>query len=169
MDPPLTPTPGLGDSGALRSSPSSASGTRKCPQQNDYPLSTDSKTGNRPMGGRDLEHAPSTTSEARLEPPAPDNQGAGKTSKTSKRKKNRNRKRRNRHQSFLTPGPEESHDRAGTATGTGGARESMEGDRPTPKDQSSYFKLGRSLSNTSLESDALLDHRYVVTIKCVDD
>jgi magnesium transporter len=97
--------------------------------------------------------------ETRLESPALD--AGGKSSKASKRKKNRNRKRRNRQESFLTPGREDSHDRSGTPTGTGGAKDSMEGELPTPKDRPSFFKLGSNLSNTSIESDALLDHRYV--------
>jgi magnesium transporter len=37
----------------------------------------------------------------------------------------------------------------------------MEADRPTSRDATSFFNLGRNMSNTSLESDALLDHRYV--------
>jgi magnesium transporter len=94
--------------------------------------------------------------EARFEPPAGI---AGKPSKSSKRKKNRNRKRRNRHQSFIPPHPEESHDSPGDISGAGGVRDSMEADRPTSRDNPSFFKLGRNLSNTSLESDALLDHR----------
>ncbi|KAJ5674945.1 uncharacterized protein N7477_004879 [Penicillium maclennaniae] len=159
MDPPLTPTPGLGSLGARMSpSTSSPSSPRKRPQLSDYPLSTDSRPGNGPMGGRDPGDAPATTSETRLESPAPD--GGGQSSKASKRKKNRNRKRRNRQESFLTPGREDSHDRSGTrTTGTGGAQDSMEGEPPTAKDRSSFFKLGSNLSNTSIESDALLDHR----------
>ncbi|OKP15120.1 hypothetical protein PENSUB_2162 [Penicillium subrubescens] len=111
------------------------------------------------MGGPQQDHPPATPSGTRLGTPAPDNGPAGKPSKSSKRKKNRNRKRRNRQESFLTPAPEEAHDRAGTVTGTGGARESMKEDRPTSKDNQSYFTLRRKLSSTSIESDALLDHR----------
>jgi magnesium transporter len=158
MDPPLTPTPGIGGSQAQRMSPSSSS-PRERPQRSDYPLSADSSTGNGPMGGRDPGLAPATTSETRLESPAPD--GGGKPSKASKRKKNRHRKRRNRQQSFLTPGREASHERSGTTTGTGGARDSMEGELATSKDRPSFFKLGSNLSNTSIDSDVLLDHRYV--------
>lgn len=105
--------------------------------------------------------APALTSETRLEAPAPDDGGGpGRASKAGKRRKNRHRKRRNRHQSFITPGPEGSHDRSEGPSGTGGARESMGADRPTSKDNPSFFNLGRDLSSTSLESDALLDHRY---------
>jgi magnesium transporter len=102
------------------------------------------------MGGRTPGTGPGPVSEAtpagetRSEHPA--DSGAGKPSKSSKRKKNRNRKRRNRHESFLTP-----------------SRDSMEADRPTQRD-TSFFKLRSNLSNTSLESDALLDHRYVLWI-----
>ncbi|KAJ5218357.1 uncharacterized protein N7498_000456 [Penicillium cinerascens] len=154
MDPPLTPTPALGGSLSQGMSPSSSS-PRTRPQRSDYPLSTDSRTGNGPMGGRD--HGPATTSETRLEFPTTD--GGGKSSKASKRKKNRNRKRRNRQESFLTPNREESHDHSGATTGSGGARDSMEGEPPTAKDRPSFFKFGSNLSNTSIESDALLDHR----------
>lgn len=111
------------------------------------------------MGGRGRSHGqgPATSSETRPEAPAPD-KGAGKSSKSSKRRKNRHGKRRNRQQSFLTP-HKESDDRPDSTGGSGGARESMEGDRPTSKDNPLFFKLGRNLSNTSIESDALLDHR----------
>lgn len=163
MDPPLTPTPGLE---ALRqTSPSSSPASpRKRPQRTDYPPHTDKKAENGPMGGRVQDRGPvatTSTSETRFEAaPAPDN-GPGK-SKSAKRKKNRNRKRRNRQESFLTPAKEESQDRPASGSGSGGARDSMETDRPTSKDNPSFFKFGGNLSNTSLESDALLDHRYVV-------
>ncbi|KAJ5151055.1 metal ion transporter [Penicillium canariense] len=160
MDSPGTLKPGLGEAapGQQRVS-SSQSSPRKSPQRSNYPLSTENKAGNGPIGGREQEHGPATPSGTRLETPAPDNGPAGKTSKSSKRRKNRNRKRRNRQQSFLTSSVEEADDRPGTAQGTGGARESMEGDRPTSKDHLPFFPLRRNLSNTSLESDALLDHR----------
>lgn len=121
-------------------------------------LSSDNRTGNHPLGRRDPENAPSTTSQSRTEPPAPDGGGSGKQSR-AKRRKNRNRKRQNRQQSFLTPGMEDSHDRSEGKAETGGVRESMEDDRPRSRDKPPFFKLGRNLSNTSLESDALLDHR----------
>ncbi|KAJ6180239.1 hypothetical protein N7519_010700 [Penicillium mononematosum] len=91
-------------------------------------------------------------------PTPPADNAAGKPSKSSKRKKNRNRKRRNRHPSFIPPSREESHDSPAEISDAGGVRDSMEADRPTSRDKS-FFKLGRNLSNTSLESDALLDHR----------
>lgn len=111
------------------------------------------------MGGRDPGPGPgpATSSETRLETPAPD-QDAGKSSKGSKRKKHRQRKRRNRQQSFLTPAHEEAHARP-DSTGESATRESMEGDRPSSKENSLFFNLGRNLSNTSIDSDALLDHR----------
>lgn len=110
------------------------------------------------MGGRALAGAvsvPETNNQTRPEPPA-DN--TGNPPKASKRKKNRNRKRRNRHQSFIPLGHEESLDSAGLTLGSGG--DSMEAGRPTSGD-GPVFKLCRNLSNTSLESEALLDHRYV--------
>lgn len=160
MDPPLTPTPNPAAAPrSQRLSSSSPSSPTIGPQHSEYPLSTAKKAGNGPMGGHEQDHGPATPSGTRLKTPAPDNGSAGKPSKSSKRRKNRNRKRRNRQESFLTPGPEEAHDRSGTVSGTGGARESMEGDRPTSKDNQSYFTLRRTLSSTSIESDALLDHR----------
>lgn len=112
------------------------------------------------MGGRAPGTGPAsvseTTNETRFESPA---DTAGKPSKSSKRKKNRNRKRRNRHQSFIPPDTEEPHDSPEQNTGAGD--DSMEADRPTSQDNASFFNLARNLSNTSLESDALLDHRYV--------
>ncbi|KAF7184121.1 hypothetical protein CNMCM7691_004680 [Aspergillus felis] len=71
-----------------------------------------------------------------------------------KRRKNRHRKRRNRRQSFLAP--EESH----TATAVSGAEEAMiAGDQPHSRPALPFYNLGRDLSSTSLESEALLDHR----------
>jgi magnesium transporter len=157
----MIPTPG---SAASRPLPASHSSSKQRPQlSSDYPLS-DNKANDGLMGGRAPGAGPvpvseTTSGETRLEHPA-DN-GAGKPSKSSKRKKNRNRKRRNRHQSFLTPSREEAHDSAEEHSGAG-VRDSMEADRPTSRD-TSFFKFGRNLSNTSLESDALLDHRYVLS------
>lgn len=160
MDPPLTPTPGLAGPQSQRASAASTSSPRRCPQQNDYPLSSDSKTENHPMGSRAPGNAPTTTSGTRLKTPTPDGGGGpGKSSKAARRRRNRNRKRSDRRQSFIMLGPEDSHNQSGGLTGTGGAREATEGGRPTP-DKSPFFKLGRSPSNTSLDSDALLDHRY---------
>jgi magnesium transporter len=161
MDPPLTLAPNLVAAApqSQRFSSSSPSSPSKRDQRSDYPLSTDKKAGNSPMGGREQDHGPATPSGTRLGTPAPDNGPAGKPSKSSKRRKNRNRKRRNRQESFLTPGSEEAHDRSGTVSGTCGARESMEDNQPTSKDNQSYFTLRRKRSSTSIESDALLDHR----------
>lgn len=159
MDPPLTSTPGI--QALHQNSPSSSTASpRKRPQRTDYPLPTDKNPGHRPMGSRVQDQGPGSTSETRFqEAPAPDSEPV--KSKSAKRKKNRNRKRRNRQESFLTPAKEESHDhRPGSGSGTAGPRgDSMEDKRPTSKDAPSFFKLGRNLSNTSLESDALLDHR----------
>lgn len=161
MDPSPTPTPNLvataSRSQLLSSSSPSSPGKRG--QRSEYPLPTDKKAGNGPMGGQEQDNGPATPSGTRLETPAPDNGPANKPSKSSKRRKNRNRKRRNRHESFLTPASEEAHERAGTVSGTGGARETMEDEQPTSKDNQSYFTLRRHRSSTSIESDALLDHR----------
>lgn len=150
MDPPRTPTPGSAASRPPR--PSHSSNPAQPPQRRDYPPA-DNSASYRPMGDRAVSE---TTNQTRFEPPADSN---GKTPKTSKRKKNRNRKRRNRHQSFIPPDREESHASPGHNSGARG--DSMEADRPTSRDTTSFFKLGRNLSNTSLESEALLDHRYV--------
>lgn len=158
MDPTLTPTPGLGGPQAQQASAVSASSPRRCPQQSNYPLSTDNKTGNHPMSHRDSGNAPAITSQSRTEPPAPVGGDSGKPSKAAKRRRNRNRKRQNRQQSFAVD-TEDTHERSEGQTGTGGVRESMEGDRPRSKDRPSFFTLRRNLSNTSLESGTLLDHR----------
>ncbi|CAI7640495.1 unnamed protein product [Penicillium glandicola] len=161
MDSPMKPTPGTSASRPPHSSHSSS--PRKRLQRSEYPPSSDNNASYGPMsGGR----APGTgpvsvsettpASETRFEPPA--DSAAGKPYKSSKRKKNRNRKRRNRHQSFIPPSREESHDIPGETSGAGGVRDSMEADRPTSRDNL-FFNLGRNLSSTSLESDALLDHR----------
>lgn len=163
MNPTLTRTPNLVVASPRSQGPSSSpSSPTKDPQRGEYPLSTDNKAANCPMGGHKEDHGPATRSRTRLETPAPDNGTAAKPSKpsnSSKRKKNRHRKRRKRQESFLTPSLEETHERSGALSGTGGGRESMEGDRPTTSDNQSYFQLHRNLSSTSLESDALLDHR----------
>ncbi|PKY05283.1 cora-domain-containing protein [Aspergillus campestris IBT 28561] len=79
-------------------------------------------------------------------------------SKTSKRKKNRNRKRRNRRQSFLAA--EGSH--TGAAAGSVPEPEPLDimaADQPKPQAARPFYKLSADLSSTSLESEALLDHR----------
>ncbi|EKV05040.1 CorA family metal ion transporter, putative [Penicillium digitatum PHI26] len=148
MNPPMIPTPGTAAS--------------RLPRSSHYPPSADNTSYGPMSGGRAPGTGPVPVAEAtpaittRLESPADD--AAGKPSKSSKRKKNRNRKRRNRHQSFIPPSGEESQDSPKETSDAGGVRDSMDADRPTSKDKS-FFKLGRNLSNTSLESDALLDHR----------
>ncbi|KAF4157927.1 hypothetical protein CNMCM8927_003173 [Aspergillus lentulus] len=72
-----------------------------------------------------------------------------------KRRKNRHRKRRNRRQSFLTP--EESHNAA--AVSGADAEAMIAGDQPDSRPAFPFYNLGRDLSSTSLESEALLDHR----------
>lgn len=127
------------------------------------PPSTDNKIGSGPMARRDQRPGPASTSETtpahetRLEAPTAAGE-TGKSTKASKRKKNRQRKRRNRRQSFLAPANRESHDRPGTASGAGDGNQ-MESARPTSRENPQYYKLGSNLSTTSLESDALLDHR----------
>ena len=85
----------------------------------------------------------------------------------SKRRKNRNRKRRHRRESFLAP--EESHSPA-PVSATAPAADAVASASVGAADQSKsksrarlpFYQLGRDLSDTSLESEALLDHRYVL-------
>lgn len=72
-----------------------------------------------------------------------------------KKKRNRHRKRRNRRPSFLAP---EDSDRPGSETTN---RPPELPSRPVPDQPAERppFYRGRNLSSTSLESEALLDHR----------
>lgn len=86
--------------------------------------------------------------------------------KPAKRKKNRNnRKRRHRRQSFLTAEESESQSQQ-FEPATAPAADSVAKAQPVANDQSKsrarlpFYGLGRDLSDTSLESEALLDHRY---------
>ncbi|RAL02237.1 cora-domain-containing protein [Aspergillus ibericus CBS 121593] len=88
--------------------------------------------------------------------------GAGSRSgtiKSAKRKKPRHRKRRHRRQSFLggaeDPHPAASHASIPDAENSG----MMAEDQTKPQAALPFYKLGRGLSSTSLESEALLDHR----------
>lgn len=73
-----------------------------------------------------------------------------------KRKKHGNKKRRNRRQSFASP-----LDQPPTLD--------MNQDRPSLRDsaaRSSFYRLSQGIgSNTSLDSNALLDHRYVMELQ----
>jgi magnesium transporter len=160
MDPPMIPIPGTASSRPPRSSHSSS--PRKRPQHSDYPPPDNNASYGLMSGGRapgtDPVPIPETSPANKTRPNPPADNAAGQPSKSTKRKKNRNRKRRNRHQSFILPCREESHDSPAEISDAPGVRDSMEADRPSSRDKS-FFKLGRNLSNTSLESDALLDHR----------
>lgn len=85
--------------------------------------------------------------------------GQDGSKKPAKRRKHRNRKRRNRRPSFLVtpPAPAESQD---PEAGANGQQTSSE--HPVSKPSLTPYKLGGNLSTTSLESDTLLDHRFVV-------
>ena len=116
-------------------------------------------SGQRPPNTRDTANSGAGNSERRQDFPTGSTVTTGKS---TKRKKNRHRKRRNRRQSFL--GPEESSSVVASASVP-----DTEGLAPMATDQTKsraalpFYKLGRDLSSTSLESEALLDHRYVLT------
>ncbi|KAJ0417070.1 hypothetical protein BJY00DRAFT_303634 [Aspergillus carlsbadensis] len=74
-----------------------------------------------------------------------------------KRKRNRHRKRRNRRQSFLAP--EDSQPDAPPTVPENEALNVMAGNQGRQRGSTPFYKLGGDLSNTSLESEALLDHR----------
>jgi magnesium transporter len=95
-------------------------------------------------------------------PAASDNQGVGLTAAAAKKRKHRGgKKRRNRRQSF-----------AATAD-TMGSGDMTEDHRPSLADatgqhsrhNSSFYRLHGNNSNTSLESEALLDHRDQPTLQ----
>lgn len=90
---------------------------------------------------------------------------SGTTVKSAKRKKPRHRKRRHRRQSFLG-GAEDPHPAAPHASiPDAGEDISMMADQAKPQASLPFYKLGsRDLSSTSLESEALLDHRYVTLV-----
>lgn len=121
------------------------------------PSSNGQSSGQRPSHTRDSANSGAGNSERRQATPSESTVTAGKS---SKKKKNRHRKRRNRRQSFL--GPEESPSVVAPASVP-----ETEGLAPMATDQTKsraalpFYKLGRDLSSTSLESEALLDHRYV--------
>jgi magnesium transporter len=87
--------------------------------------------------------------------------GSRSGSNKPKRKRNRHRKRRNRRQSFLAP--EDSQPDAPPTVPENEALNVMVGNQGRPRGSTPLYKLGGNLSNTSLESEALLDHRYVYT------
>ncbi|KAL3466303.1 hypothetical protein BJX64DRAFT_12083 [Aspergillus heterothallicus] len=74
-----------------------------------------------------------------------------------KRKRNRHRKRRNRRPSFLAP--EDSQPNAPPTVPENETLNVMAGNQSRPRGSTPFYKLGGDLSNTSLESEALLDHR----------
>lgn len=86
--------------------------------------------------------------------------------KPTKRKKNRNnRKRRHRRQSFLTAEESESQSQqfkpaTAPAADSVAKAQSAANDPSKSRARLPFYGLGRDLSDTSLESEALLDHRY---------
>ena len=85
--------------------------------------------------------------------------GQGETTTTRKRRNHRGgKKKRNRRQSFAAPGND-----ASTMDGTASNHTLLENTVPA-NTRPSFYRLGqsggRNLSETSLDAQALLDHRY---------
>ncbi|GME39576.1 Mg2+ transporter protein CorA-like/Zinc transport protein [Neofusicoccum parvum] len=76
---------------------------------------------------------------------------------SSKKRKHRGGKKRRRRQSFAAPPSEDHTDVQSDAMVT--ERPSLADVTPEEAVRSSFYRLGRKGSNTSLESEALLDHR----------
>ncbi|CBF70700.1 uncharacterized protein ANIA_05856 [Aspergillus nidulans FGSC A4] len=89
-------------------------------------------------------------------PPMQTGQDLGTGSKKHKRKKNRNRKRRNRRPSFLAP--EDSQPNAPPTIPESEALSAMAENQAKARGSTPFYS-GGNMSNTSLESEALLDHR----------
>lgn len=77
-----------------------------------------------------------------------------------KRKKKRNRRPRNRRPSFLAPEGSELGPATGPIPDVTSAP-NVAAHRSEPEPPLPFYKLKRDLSSTSLESEALLDHRCV--------
>ncbi|KAE8144177.1 hypothetical protein BDV25DRAFT_167484 [Aspergillus avenaceus] len=117
-----------------------------------------------PQDGRSIDSRPDTTrSSAAFDISAPGAKqqlqtgGNPITGKPAKRKKKRHRKRRNRRPSFISV--DDPHTEAPAAPGPEGENMAMMTDQTKSRGALPFYKLGRDLSSTSLESEALLDHR----------
>lgn len=77
---------------------------------------------------------------------------------TAKKRKHRGGKKRRRRQSFAAPPSEDHTDVPSDAMGT--ERPSLADVTSEEAVRSSFYRLRNKASNTSLESEALLDHRY---------
>lgn len=121
--------------------------------------STKSNTDRTTGEGRDQSFSETTTQETGAGVTAPEGRPA--TGKAARKKRNRNRKRRNRRHSFLTA-EESDFVPPAVSTPDAAAVADLVDDLPKTDVAKPLYKLGRNLSNTSLESEALLDHRYVL-------
>lgn len=120
--------------------------------------SAKSNTDRTTAEARDQSFSETTTQEIGADATASESRPA--TGKAARRKRNRNRRRRNRRHSFLTA--EDSHFGSPTvSTPDAAASTNLGDDQPKVEVARPLYKLGRDLSSTSLESEALLDHRYV--------
>ncbi|KAF9885293.1 hypothetical protein FE257_013094 [Aspergillus nanangensis] len=103
---------------------------------------------------------PRQPTDLRIESPSetmsPNTRGDGKSTpkKSAKRKKNRQRKRRNRRPSFLS-----TDDPNGRPSIPEEPEDLMAAEQTAAPSTLPFYKLNRGLSTTSLESEALLDHR----------
>lgn len=120
---------------------------------------------------RNPDHPPVTRSSGSAQETRSDSKSGAASSmstpKPAKRKKNRsNRKRRHRRQSFLTAEESESQSQqfkpatAPAADSVASVAQSAANDQSKSRARLPFYGLGRDLSDTSLESEALLDHRY---------
>ncbi|KAL2872292.1 uncharacterized protein BJX67DRAFT_2090 [Aspergillus lucknowensis] len=115
------------------------------------PFVGNGRSPTRPAGASALHDQPSE--QTRLDQDTGSRSGSTKP----KRKRNRHRRRRNRRQSFLAP--EDSQPDAPPTVPETETLNVMAGNQARARGPTPFYKLGGDLSNTSLESDALLDHR----------
>lgn len=117
---------------------------------------------------RNSDHAAVTAPSEPAQETRSDSKSGVSRPKPAKRKKNRNnRKRRHRRQSFLAAEESESQQlKPATAPAADSvasvAQASAANDQSKSRARLPFYGLGRNLSDTSLESEALLDHRYVL-------
>ncbi|KAE8353069.1 hypothetical protein BDV28DRAFT_115228 [Aspergillus coremiiformis] len=116
-----------------------------------------------PQDGRSVDSRPGTCRSTAYDTVAPETtqepqaDNKSNTGKPTKQKKNRHRKRRNRRQSFINA--EDPHPGPPITPGPNAEDLAMMADQNKSRGALPFYKLRRGLSSTSLESEALLDHR----------